>query len=88
MCPSGQLDAHGTHIEAAGQATENSDLCPDHAGHLVQHLGRQLFRMGALVHRLEEPMNVSGRGGPRPEELGNELGGTPMLRRHLHAITV
>src|SRR5215472_7797598 len=35
---------------ASGQATEKSDLCPDHAGHVVQDLGRQLFAMGALVH--------------------------------------
>src|SRR5215472_3062877 len=35
---------------ASGQATEKSDLCPDHAGHVVQDLGRQLFGMGALVH--------------------------------------
>jgi hypothetical protein len=53
ICPSGQLDVHGTPIDASAQATEKSDLCPDHAGHVVQDLGRQLFGMGALVHRLE-----------------------------------
>src|SRR5215471_15528432 len=71
ICPSGQLDAHGTHMEAAGKPTEKSDLCPDYAGHVVQDLGRQLFGIGALVHRFEGPITArmagpAGQCGARP----------------------
>ena len=52
ICPSGQQDAHGTPVDASGKAAENRDLRPDHAGHVVQDLGRH-FRMGALLHRLD-----------------------------------
>jgi hypothetical protein len=41
ISPSGQLDAHGTPIDASGQATDKRDLCPDRAAHVVQDLGRQ-----------------------------------------------
>jgi hypothetical protein len=30
-----------------GKATEKSDLCPNLAGHVVQDLGRQIFRTSA-----------------------------------------
>jgi len=58
ICRSGHLDAQGADMEAPGQATENSDLSPDRAGHVVQELGRQLFGMGALAH--QTMMNGAG----------------------------
>jgi hypothetical protein len=51
ICTPGQPDAHGAPVDASGQATEKSDLCPDHTGYVVQDLGRRLFGMGALGHR-------------------------------------
>ncbi len=59
--PSGQPDTHGTPIDACRKAAEKSDLCPDHAGHVVQDLGRQLFGMGALIHRLDLDISAHGQ---------------------------
>ena len=68
-CPSGQLDADGTPIDASGQATEKSDLCPDHAGHVVQDLGRQIDRP-SIRHGRIVPRPLIGYsftcGGPDP----------------------
>src|SRR5918992_3779983 len=69
-------------MEASGEATEKRDLCPDHAGHVVQDLGRQLFGMGALVHAVlthPVPQHTGADGGPpRPAV---RLAGTASPRR-------
>jgi hypothetical protein len=81
MCPSVQLDAHGTHIEASGEAIEKDYLCPDHVRHVVKDLGRQRFGMGVLVHAVltRQCLNTLAPMVARPAWLGQHLAGAEML---------